>query len=169
MSSPQCALTASVLHPLGEKRIICVTYISGVLPRGFEKKLLKDGRRIVSLYVERSLTKNSHATTGDPRLESRDANISCGSFLSSLFPVFFPVFRQLEEASRQVTHGRESVCSELYRMRVLSLTFFLSTALAVEAATPRHVMSGWILGAALASGIWYFLILLVQAIGFIQL
>lgn len=68
-----------------------------------------------------------------------------------------------------MTHGRESVCSELYRMRVLSLTFFLSTALAAEAATPRHVMSGWILGAALASGIWYFLILLVQAIGFIQL
>jgi hypothetical protein len=82
---------ASVLHPLGEKRRICVTYISGVLPRGVlprgvEKKLLKDGRRILSLGVGSYLCmsrglltkKNSHATTGDPRLVSRDANIFAG-------------------------------------------------------------------------------------------
>ena len=54
-------------------------------------------------------------------------------------------------------------------MRLLYLNFFLATAFAVEAATPSHAMSAWVFGAALGSGIWYFFILLVQAIGFTQL
>ena len=53
-------------------------------------------------------------------------------------------------------------------MRFLSLSFPFVTASAVEATAP-HAMSAWVLGAALASGIWYFFILLVQAIGFTQL
>jgi hypothetical protein len=54
-------------------------------------------------------------------------------------------------------------------MRLLYLSFFLATAFAVDADNPSHAMSAWVFGAALASGIWYFFILLVQAIGFTQL
>jgi ceramide glucosyltransferase len=43
-----------------------------------------------------------------------------------------------------------------------------ATAIAVEPAED-HDMSTWIFAIALACGIWYFLLLLVQAIGFIQL
>jgi hypothetical protein len=43
-----------------------------------------------------------------------------------------------------------------------------ATARAVEAAED-HDMSAWIFAIALAFGIWYFFILVVQAIGFTQL
>jgi hypothetical protein len=43
-----------------------------------------------------------------------------------------------------------------------------AAARAVEAAAD-HEMSKWIFAIALACGIWYFFILVVQAIGFTQL
>jgi hypothetical protein len=43
-----------------------------------------------------------------------------------------------------------------------------AAARAVEAAAD-HEMSTWIFAIALACGIWYFFILVVQAIGFTQL
>lgn len=54
------------------------------------------------------------------------------------------------------------------RMTVWPRDAPFATARAVEAAED-HDMSAWIFAIALACGIWYFLILVVQAIGFTQL
>jgi hypothetical protein len=54
-------------------------------------------------------------------------------------------------------------------MRIVSFDPSVATAGAVGIAAEDHEMSTWIFGIALACGIWYFLVLVVQAIGFTQL
>jgi hypothetical protein len=54
-------------------------------------------------------------------------------------------------------------------MSTLSPNPFVATASAVGVATENHEMSTGIFATALACGIWYFFILLVQAIGVTQL
>jgi hypothetical protein len=54
-------------------------------------------------------------------------------------------------------------------MRSPSPNSVLATASAVGVASEKHEMSLWLFAAALACGIWYFFIILVQAIGFTQL
>ena len=137
--------------------------VSGILLNGAEKKLQKNGCGIASLSLTIFPQRNFLPEKPTILLGFQHVTVVCTlAFLASHFSLQKIWYKQASD-----TYPRLNVF-KVYRMRFLFLNFFLATASAVEATAP-HAMSAWVFGAALASGIWYFFILLVQAIGFTQL
>jgi hypothetical protein len=78
--------------------------------------------------------------------------------------LFLAILVALSQKSSGATHGKENCV----RMTIVPRDSPVATAGTVVAAGD-HEMSTWIFAIALACGIWYFFILVVQAIGFTQL